>query len=172
MLRIFNLLLLIAAAALCVSQFMVWYPQLPEVLPSHFDQMGEVDGTMKKGPYFLLMGSMQTLFLLGFPLLGKLLGRLPESMINIPNKEYWLDESRKAESLDSMFQLLVLFAWLTSLLLTTLVQISSWVAIGQIQNIQNYFLVALGVYLAVTVAVLVWIILKFRMPKRNLETSG
>jgi hypothetical protein len=69
-------------------------PSLPAVVASHFSAGGVADGFMPRDMYVLFMGAVS----LGLPLaIGALLSqmhRLPVSLINIPNRAYWLAPER------------------------------------------------------------------------------
>ena len=79
-----------------------YYPLLPGTLATHFDATGAADGWMEKGSFYVLFG-----FLLVF-LSGSFLGTaammrlLPDSMINLPNKDYWLAPERREESIEAL----------------------------------------------------------------------
>lgn len=81
-----------------ITQSIYFYPLLPEVVGSHFDVAGKVNGTSSKIVYFivyfvsLVITSSFTLIL---PLIFKY---VPTSMINLPHREYWLADERREES--------------------------------------------------------------------------
>lgn len=100
------LFLLIAAGA--AIHFSSLYAQLPPVMASHFDARGVPNGWQPKELFFtFLVGSLVIAAILTFavPLLMEV---LPTSLINLPNKEYWLAPERRAESI-GFFQ--TQFAW-------------------------------------------------------------
>lgn len=75
-----------------------YYPRLPETIASHFGASGQADGWSSKAEftwvYAGLIGFLAILFLglaFGFP-------RLPISIINIQNRDYWLSPERRAAS--------------------------------------------------------------------------
>ncbi len=75
-----------------------WYPQLPGTIASHFDGSGAADGWMSKDSFFtmyaVIIGFIAVLFL------GTvwLVRHIPYSMINIPNREYWLAADRREQT--------------------------------------------------------------------------
>jgi len=83
---------------LAIAQSIYFYPLLPDVVGSHFDVAGKVNGTSSKMVYFivyfvsLIITSSFTVIL---PLVFKY---VPTSMINLPHREYWLANERREES--------------------------------------------------------------------------
>jgi uncharacterized membrane protein len=69
--------------------------QLPERVASHFGFSGEANGWMSRSSYLVFMAIFGMIFPMLAPLAGLLVGRLPVSSINLPNKEYWLAPERR-----------------------------------------------------------------------------
>lgn len=82
-----------------LAQAVYYYPNLPEMMASHFNGAGEPDGWMSKRNFFLLEGVILLVIILEFTLLPWLIGKMPDSMINMPNKQFWFAEERRAETL-------------------------------------------------------------------------
>jgi uncharacterized membrane protein len=90
---------LVAIAFLAVVQNCWYWSQLPPKVATHFNLEGEADSWMPKGPATIMMIALQLglpLFLVG---ITALTSRLPTSLINLPNREYWLHPSRCQQSL-------------------------------------------------------------------------
>ncbi|MCB2205851.1 DUF1648 domain-containing protein [bacterium] len=88
-------ILLILAAMLGIW----YYPSLPEEVASHFGSEGEANGWMSRDGFMVLYGFL-FLFLAGtFAGSAWLMKVLPDSMINLPRKKYWLAPERRAESI-------------------------------------------------------------------------
>jgi hypothetical protein len=72
--------------------------RLPERVATHFDFRGQPDGWMSSQGYLAFM----TVFGLVFPLvpaaLCLLVRLLPDSLINLPHREYWLAPERRDET--------------------------------------------------------------------------
>ena len=133
-------------------------------MPSHFDSNGDVNGTMGKSAFVGFNVLLQCLFLLGFPLLGKMLNRMPESTINIPNSGYWLAPERKEETMSKLSGLLIACGWLSGMLLIVMFHLTALVAVESRRGINPEFMWALGLYLfaiLVVVSVSIW---QFRLP--------
>lgn len=69
--------------------------QLPQQVASHFGVSGEANGWMSRSSYLVFMAFFGMIFPMIPPLAGLLVGRLPASVINLPNKEYWLAPERR-----------------------------------------------------------------------------
>jgi len=69
--------------------------QLPANVATHFGFTGEANGWMSRGAYLMFMAFFGLIFPLVAPLAALLLPRFPMSMVNLPNKEYWLAPERR-----------------------------------------------------------------------------
>jgi uncharacterized membrane protein len=83
-------------------QTLYYYPQLPPVVASHFDGAGRPNGWSSRVSFFMIYWGISGLMVFAFYGLPVLLRRLPVSLINVPNREYWLAPERRAESLDAL----------------------------------------------------------------------
>lgn len=95
--RLPRILLLLLTAALVAGAFAV-HPHLPERVASHFDGAGRPDGWSTRGSLYATSGIVLAgiLFLaMGIPALVRL---MPASLINVPNREYWLAPERREET--------------------------------------------------------------------------
>ena len=69
--------------------------QLPERVASHFGFSGEANGWMSRTGYLVFMAFFGMIFPMIAPLAVLLVGRVPASMVNLPNKEFWLAPERR-----------------------------------------------------------------------------
>jgi uncharacterized membrane protein len=103
-------------AALDVSFVLSTVDQLPEMVATHYRFDGRADGWMTRTGYLLFMMG----FTLGFAaLIAFLIGFLPRRwphLTNIPNREYWLAEPRREDSV----QFLSAHGWWLACLLVLL----------------------------------------------------
>jgi len=91
---IFLLLALYAAV-----HFSSIYPQLPNVVASHFDGRGTPNGWQTKQAFFGVIAIVSVVILvIGFAI-PKIIAVLPIQLINLPNKNYWLAPERAAETI-------------------------------------------------------------------------
>lgn len=76
-----------------------YYSRLPAEIASHFNSGGRADSWMNKDSYFITYYSIILFMTLMFIGINFFIRKAPESTINIPNKKYWFDPSRKEESI-------------------------------------------------------------------------
>jgi len=87
--------LLIAA----LGQLVAFLPMLPEPLASHFDGAGRANGWSSRTAFVSIELVVLLMIVLFFAALPASLRRLPDSVINLPRKRYWLAPERRDESL-------------------------------------------------------------------------
>lgn len=83
------------------------YSYLPERMATHFDISGNPNGWSSKYSFFVTW--YITIFFMNgmFYAISKFIQKIPESMINIPNKKYWFEtEERKKESIKKVVAML------------------------------------------------------------------
>jgi uncharacterized membrane protein len=91
-----------------------YYKSLPATVASHFNIRNNADSWMNRESFLIVQLVAITFLSVTFFLTSFLLPRLPKSLINLPNKDYWLSEERKNET----FSILKRFSfWLGSLTL-------------------------------------------------------
>ena len=71
---------------------------LPPVAASHFAAGGNADSFMPRNEYLVLMASISVGTLLLLALCSGLLRFVPPSMVNLPNRDYWLAPERKEKT--------------------------------------------------------------------------
>jgi uncharacterized membrane protein len=144
----------------------VWYwPQLPDRVATHWGIDGQPNDWMTRTGATLTLCGIQ----IGVPLflvaVTWLASRLPDSMMNIPNREYWLHPDRRSATLAWMNQMLAWIAVLTSLFM---------IGIGHLTFIANktsrglhvgFFGAALGAYLVCVFSIAGRSLFRFRLPR-------
>ena len=92
--RFFVLMVLLA-----VGQSAYYYPQLPDVVASHFNAAGAPNDWTSKNAFYGLYAAMIGLIVLVFAFVPARLGRLPVAWISLPHKDYWLAPERRRETM-------------------------------------------------------------------------
>ena len=101
-------------------QWVYYYPQLPQKMATHFNASGKADGWMSRDGLMLMnFGFLGLAVFLGY-LLPWLVGFLPVSLVNVPNKPYWNTPERWPEAERRMTVALqwmgfMLYGWLIAL---------------------------------------------------------
>jgi uncharacterized membrane protein len=93
-------LIFVVLALYAAVHFSAIYPQLPNVVASHFDERGAANGWQTKQAFFtVFVGVTALCVLIGFGL-ASLIGAMPMRLINLPNKQYWLAPEHREETLE------------------------------------------------------------------------
>ena len=96
------MLLVLVILAVIVVRVATSWEALPETMASHFDGDGVPNGWMSKLGFFGLIAVVVTLtigMLLGAP---SILPSLPRHWVSLPNRDYWLADSRAAETMQRL----------------------------------------------------------------------
>jgi uncharacterized membrane protein len=89
----------ITVVLLHAVQTIYYYPRLPALVAQHFRADGNPNGWAPRELFFGLSWVILLLLSALLMLTPRLLRKMPVSVINLPNKQYWLAPERKAESL-------------------------------------------------------------------------
>ncbi|MFM7888350.1 MAG: DUF1648 domain-containing protein, partial [Pseudanabaena sp.] len=149
---------------LVIAQSVYFYPLLPEVVGSHFDVAGKVNGTSFKIGYFIayfVALAVTSSFTIILPLIFKY---VPTSLINLPHKAYWLADERREES----FQFLnVHLSWFGVATILLMVIIFHLTFLANLSPIKNLNAPAPWILLVAYVLFTVWwtVVLLRRFPK-------
>ena len=117
-------MVIFVAVLLAIGQCLYFGPRLPATMASHFGANGQPDGSQSKGAFLgfdLFIVALLTAIFTGMPLLIR---RLPVSMINLPNKDYWLAPERRDESLAFLANQLELIGGSALLLVVAVMQLA------------------------------------------------
>jgi len=83
---------------LVITQMAIFFPGLPDKVPSHFDLSGTPDGWMSRTSFLFLWIGLIVLMNMWVPLTKIIINRCSPSIISIPHKEYWLaNDQNKAK---------------------------------------------------------------------------
>lgn len=161
-------LLLLSVLAATVQLMLQWL-ELPERVASHFGAGGKPDGFMSKDGW-----AVTTLCLiLGLPAfwvaMAKISQFVPASLVNIPNKNYWLDPDRRQRTLNDLETILIWIAFLTELFFIGLFQLTyhanehrTHLSTGGVGLLTAIYLLSLGV-------ICTFLVSRFRLPKSAQE---
>jgi hypothetical protein len=101
--------------------------------------------------------------------LVRLIGVLPNSMINIPHREYWLDSDRRGATLAWLGGFLSWMAVATGILMTVLAHFTFRANVGSGSLENGPFLVFVGGYLVVVLGMTGLSFQRFRRPVEKSE---
>jgi len=81
-----------------IAQTAFYFPILPEMVASHFNAAGIADRWMPKEG-FLIFEAVILLFVIAhYTILPLIIEKMPDAIINLPNKKYWLEPERRSET--------------------------------------------------------------------------
>ncbi len=104
-------------------QMLYFWPLMPETMASHFDGMGKANGFAPRTDFFALYAGLIALFFLIFRILPRQLGRLPDGLINLPNKNFWLAPERRESTFAVIEEQMVRFGSSTLILIIATMQL-------------------------------------------------
>ncbi len=148
----------------------VWYwPQLPPTVATHFGADGRPNDWMSRGNGTAVLLGFQVVFPWLLANLVRLIGVLPNSMINIPHREYWLDSDRRGATLAWLGGFLSWMAVATGILMTVLAHFTFRANVGSGSLENGPFLVFVGGYLVVVLGMTGLSFQRFRRPVEKSE---
>lgn len=142
---------------------------LPEKIASHFNINNQADYWMSKSGYLFFHYGIVLFFYLVFWGLSLTIPRFPASLINIPNKEYWLNDTRK-EATFSMLKAMMF--WIGSLCLALFIYIFYEILKANTdgsQQIGNFSWVSILIFLSATMIIVIKYILYFTKKENQLD---
>ena len=158
--------LFFALAVLGAVQYGYYAPRLPEMLGSHFAGNGAVNGWQSKGVFFSIELAVVVLAaVVGFGI-PRIIGAMPVSLINLPNKEFWLGPERRENTL---FYIRAWLAWFGCGLLAFLLFVMELAFRANLQIPPHFnnaaFIPALLAFIVFDTIALIWLILHFSRAK-------
>ena len=97
--RNISLLVFIILLLLCIGHAAYYYPLLPDRVASHFGASGQPDAWSSKESFVKIYFFVIAFIAVLFPGIGLILGKIPASLINLPNKDHWLSPERREETI-------------------------------------------------------------------------
>jgi serine/threonine-protein kinase len=134
-------------------------------MASHFNGGGKPNGWMSKDFFFVFEGALLLLIIGISFLLPVLLQKTPYNWVNLPNKDYWLDKERSAETFDkiSNYQ-----NWFSVALLILFIAVNQLVFKANLEKIPLPSFPMWTILLLFFAFVIIWLIFylrQFRIPK-------
>lgn len=87
-----------AGIGVVVVGFAIRYASLPAMVASHFDASGRPNAWMHRSAFAWFSAVLLTIVCSVTFVAPLLVAKLPPSLVNLPNKNYWLAPERKAET--------------------------------------------------------------------------
>ena len=145
-----------------VIRAMYWYPILPDRVAIHFGIDGMANNWSSKLDFILIIGGVMLFMMMIFFGLTLLLRKMPNTLINLPNKEYWLSPEKRSSTLDAIVLFLNEIGSRTLLLLAVIFELTCRTNASDTQQLDSQtFLIVLGMYLFGVVVPIVYFVKKF-----------
>ncbi|MBL8889223.1 MAG: DUF1648 domain-containing protein [Planctomycetaceae bacterium] len=156
---------LVVAMAIGIALQILYWPQLPDRMATHFDPQGNPNDWMDRASAVGLCVGLIVFLPLFFIGISVAIRWLPVSTINLPHREYWLSAERRDESL----------RWMTGWMIWFSVAITIFlVAINHLIFVANrdarplsavWFWAFLSAFMLTTAALIVLVYRRFGRPK-------
>ncbi len=154
-------IIFITALLLCLGHAAYYYPLLPDRVASHFGTSGRPDAWSSKEAFVKVYLIAVAFVALLFSGIGFLLRRTPASLVNLPNKDYWLSPERSGETIALLSRQFLWFGSATLLLLLDVFHQSFRVHLGRAQTL-GHPTASIAVYVGFSVLWSIWLVAKFR----------
>ncbi len=149
---------------LCIGQAFYYYPLLPNRVASHFGASGMADAWSDKETFIKIYIFFVVFIGILFSIIGLVIRKLPDSMINLPNKDYWLSLGHRQKTIDFLARQFLWFGSATLLLLLDVFHQSFNVDLGKAQAL-SHPAASIAVYIGFSLLWSVILISKFmRLP--------
>lgn len=147
-----------ALFGLAIAHALYYHGQLPDTVASHFGANGEADGWSSKTTFTALY--IVTVVAMALCFVGPiwLIPRIPDSMINMPRKDYWLAPERRQATFEVINECLLWFASATMLFLLDMFHQTIQANLGGTSTLSHVWW-SLGIFLVFTTA---WCVLFYR----------
>lgn len=162
-LRLPFLLFAIALLASLLSVVLA-YPLLPPRVASHFNAAGQPDAWSSRGELLLVMGAVGVVMPVVLIAIFYGVRHFPPSLINLPQREYWLAAPRRKETWTTLLELGLWFGLLQTLFFLAI----HWLVVSANRHVPVRLTMAvwvvMGGYLALVAAWLWMMWRRFRVP--------
>lgn len=149
---------------LAVWHLVHYYPLMPERMASHFGAGGKADGWSGKDEFFVLMGVMLTVMAGMFGGLALAIPALPVSLVNIPNREYYLSPENRERTYGIIVSFMLWFGAATTAFMILVADQTFHANLEEPHRLGDGFMIGLVAYLVFTVVATIVLILRFRKP--------
>ncbi len=150
-----------------------WYPLLPDTAAIHFGFDGNADNWSDKMELIYIIGGLMMFLTSLFFGLPVFIRKLPDSMINLPNKEYWLASERRDFALAALGRFLNEIGSRTLLLVAVVFEITCRANILKPAYLApQTFLLILGMFLFSIIVPIVYLVKQFSNPEKHLLNSN
>jgi hypothetical protein len=160
--KYFGLLILLLLVALNVGLCGYYFPVLPDRVASEFDLQGKEIKAMPKGTFMAFNGTLVVAMPAFLLLLGWGCTKLPNWMIDMPNRDYWLAPQRKPETAKRLFLFILWLAVGVEAFLTSILFFVFRANMGHPESMVLVPYYCLSTFLAFVAVWCAWFMIKFK----------
>ncbi len=160
-----SLAALIIGTLLAAMRISWWLPQLPDPLATHFAGNGLANGWMSHHGFVIFSWVMWVVLVLSFWTLGPVLRRVPPSLVNLPNREYWLAPERLEATIERLRRWMENFGLATMAFMFVVLELCLRANTTVPPRLPDTFGVLLGLSLGGTALFVIGIVRAFRLPR-------
>jgi len=135
--RKISLIVFVILLLLCITHAVYYYPLLPDRVASHFGVSGRPDAWSGKETFMQIYLIVVAFIAVLFPGIGIVLRKAPTSLINLPNKDYWLSPERKQETVAVLSRQFLWFGSATLLFMLDMMHQTFRVHLGKAQALDH-----------------------------------
>jgi serine/threonine-protein kinase len=135
-------------------------------MASHFDGAGRANGWAPRAFFFILYAGVIALLFITFQILPRQLKRLPERLINLPNKGFWLAQERRKATLGIIEKQMTIFGNATLILIIGTMELVFQANRSGLHRISAEAMwILLGAYVLISIVWTINFMRKFRKPQ-------
>jgi uncharacterized membrane protein len=149
------ILIIIFFLALAGWQSLYFYPRLPDQIATHYGVAGEPDDFTSKKTALILNFTLFCLLNGMFFGMAWLTKKVPENLLNIPNKDFWLKPENKPRAMELIFGFGLKIGIVTDLFLLILFQHIYAINIDSAKFNSGRFWIGLFIYF-VAIGLMIW----------------
>ncbi len=147
-------------------QMLYFWPLMPDSMVSHFDGAGRANGWEPRTFFFIVYAGLMALLIVIFQILPRQLKRLPDSLINLPNKGFWFAPERREATLGIIGKQMTSFGNATMILIIVTMQLVFQAnRAGSHRISAEAMWIMLGAYILVSIVWAIDFIRKFKKPQ-------
>lgn len=165
---------LIALVLSCIPilQAIIYRQRLPELVASSFDGAGHANGLLERDTHLLIMITVGLGAFSIQVLVGWLVRHLDPSLINLPNRRYWLAPGRREATVDRLESRMFVFHIGLMAFLSYVNYLVLEANLMPEPILSSSFLPALLGFLLFTIGWVAWLLVSFRRPREASERNS
>ncbi len=161
---VFPRLLFLFVAGFAYWQYAHYDALLPDVVATHFDGSGVANGWQSRAGFWQFYGIFLFCIWFIFFLIGWSLKFMPSSLINVPNRDYWLTNERRESCLARVRFALDWYGAATALWILWMMQSLIQLNLSESTQLGSMFLMQIVLMIVGTCIWVVWLLSMFRLP--------